>query len=29
MNLDLCLGALTAIGLTLYLVYALAFPERF
>lgn len=29
MNLDLWLGALTAVGLTVYLVYALVFPERF
>jgi len=29
MTLDLWLGAITAAGLTLYLVYALAFPERF
>jgi K+-transporting ATPase KdpF subunit len=29
MTLDLWLGALTALGLAAYLVYALLFPERF
>jgi K+-transporting ATPase KdpF subunit len=29
MTLDLWLGALTALGLAVYLVYALLFPERF
>jgi K+-transporting ATPase KdpF subunit len=29
MTLDLWLGALTAVGLGTYLVYALVFPERF
>lgn len=29
MSLDLWLGALSAAGVSLYLVYALVFPERF
>lgn len=29
MNLDLWLGAISAAGLTLYLLYALVRPERF
>ena len=29
MTLDLWLGALTAVGLTIYLVFALLKPERF
>lgn len=29
MTLDLWLGALTAAGLALYLIHALAFPERY
>lgn len=29
MTLDLWLGGLTALGLAVYLVYALLFPERF
>lgn len=29
MSLDLWLGALSAVGVSLYLVYALVFPERF
>jgi K+-transporting ATPase KdpF subunit len=29
MSLELWLGAVTALGLSAYLVYALLFPERF
>ncbi len=29
MTLDLILGGITAVGLTVYLVYALIRPERF
>lgn len=29
MNIDLWLGGITALGLAIYLVYALVAPERF